>query len=84
MRDGGFGLAESVDSVNHDVAEAVPADSDTIASCDSNEAFWVVMTQSAGHSLAKSGLVALKLFNRRFDQYPIAETSDQLIQTEGV
>lgn len=47
-------VAVEVERVNNDVYEAAPADYDKIAACDVEEAIWVVMTQSAGHTVLEA------------------------------
>ncbi|AZH27148.1 ATP-binding protein [Haloplanus aerogenes] len=52
--EGDIVVAVEAERVNHDVLRAVPEDFDKIASCDVEEAIWVVMTQSAGHDVLQA------------------------------
>jgi len=49
--DGEIVVALEAERVNHDYREAVPADFDKIAACDVEEAIWVVMSRTAGHTI---------------------------------
>ncbi|WP_224333786.1 ATP-binding protein [Haloprofundus halobius] len=52
--DGEIVVAVEAERVNHDVRRATPEDFDKIADCGVEDAIWVVMTQSAGHTVLQA------------------------------
>jgi hypothetical protein len=52
--DGDITVCIEVERINHDVAEAVPADYEKMAACDPEHAIWLVTTQSAGHKVLQA------------------------------
>lgn len=47
--DGDIRVTLEAERINNDAAEAVPADFDKMASCEPDEAIWVVLTRGEGH-----------------------------------
>ncbi|WP_255150099.1 hypothetical protein [Halorarius halobius] len=52
--DGEIVVTGEVERINHDVAEAVPEDFDKMASCDPEEAIWIVLSHSAGREVVEA------------------------------
>lgn len=52
--EGNFVVVVEVERINHDVRRAVPDDFDKMASCDADEAIWVVMTHADGHTVLQA------------------------------
>ena len=49
--DGEIRVTVEAERINNDAAEAIPRDFDTMASCDPDEAIWVVMRNDAGNKI---------------------------------